>query len=159
MTARFRVKGVTKILGMDARGFILGPPVALALNIPFIMIRKKGKMPNTISSEPYETEYGSREGVCLQRGAVGEGDKVVIIDDLVATGGTLASCATVVKSQGATIVECCCVVELKFFIESRNKLFEKLGIGEVPVFGMISEEILTNAAVLDADYKDDGEEH
>ena len=111
------------------------------------------------SAEPYETEYGKREGVCLQRGAVGPNDRVVIIDDLVATGGTLASCATVVLSQGATIVECSCVVELKFFIESRTKLFEKLSIGSVPVWGMLSEDILTNAAELTADYKDDGEEH
>jgi len=144
---------------MDARGFILGPPVALALEVPFVMIRKKGKMPNTISSEEYNTEYGKREGVCLQRGVVGSSDRVVIIDDLVATGGTLASCATVVKAQGATIVECSCVVELKFFIESRNKLFKEMGISDVPVWGMISEGLLTVAADLVDGYVDDGEEH
>ncbi len=88
---RYADIGIDVVAGMDARGFVLGPPIALALNKPFIMIRKKGKMPNTIESRTYETEYGKRSGMCLQRDAVKSGDRVLLIDDLVATGGTLSA--------------------------------------------------------------------
>lgn len=88
---RYAGIGIDAVAGMDARGFVLGPPIALALNKPFIMIRKKGKMPNCIESSTYKTEYGSRAGMCLQRDAVKPGDRVLIIDDLVATGGTLSA--------------------------------------------------------------------
>ena len=155
----YRPLKLTKVLGVDARGFILGPPLALALKIPFIMIRKAGKMPNTVTSKPYSTEYGFREGVCLQRGSVSQGDRVVIIDDLVATGGTLGSCVTVVQEMGATVVECGCVVELNFFKEQRSKLFQNLRISDVPIWAMLNESILTNKATLPQSYIDDGEEH
>jgi len=69
---------------------VLGPPIALALNKPFFMLRKSGKMPNTLSSKPYKVEYGQRDGLCIPRNAVKKGDRVLLIDDLVATGGVLA---------------------------------------------------------------------
>lgn len=88
---RYAGIGIDAVAGMDARGFVLGPPIALALNKPFVMIRKKGKMPNCIESRTYKTEYGSRAGMCLQKDAVKQGDRVLVIDDLVATGGTLSA--------------------------------------------------------------------
>jgi len=164
---RYKELQVDVIVGLDARGFILGPPIALALKKPFVMMRKKGKMPNSISSENYMTEYGSRAGLTVQRDKIKEGDRVLIIDDLVATGGTLSSAISLVKMLKGTVVECACVVELKLFIDpteesglpSRTKLFTQLGHADIPVWGLVSEDILTNEAELHKEYVDDGEEH
>ncbi|KAL3763212.1 hypothetical protein ACHAW5_005172 [Stephanodiscus triporus] len=158
---------IDSIAGLDARGFVLGPPIALALKVPFIMMRKAGKMPNTISSNAYDTEYGKRSGLTVQRDRIKEGDRVLIIDDLVATGGTLSSAITLVHALGGTVVECACVVELKMFVDppegsglpSRKRLFESHKISHVPVWGLISEDVLTVEAALPEGYKDDGEEH
>ncbi|GAX19605.1 adenine phosphoribosyltransferase [Fistulifera solaris] len=166
-TARYRGLAVDCIAGLDARGFVLGPPIALALQKPFVMMRKQGKMPNTISSTQYETEYGSRSGLTVQRDRIQQGMRVLIIDDLVATGGTLSSAITLVKMLGGIPVECACVVELKMFIDppkesglpSRTELFRKLGHDHVPIWGLISEDVLTLEAPLPEGYVDDGEEH
>lgn len=164
---RYKTIGVDVIAGLDARGFVLGPPIALALKKPFIMMRKQGKMPNTITSETYKTEYGNRSGLTVQRDKIRPNDRVLIVDDLVATGGTLGSAMSLVKALKGTIVECACVVELKMFIDphpdsglpSRSKLYESLGHHDVPIWGLISEDILTHEAELHPDYRDDGEEH
>jgi orotate phosphoribosyltransferase len=131
------------------------------------MMRKQGKMPNTVSSDTYKTEYGNRAGLTVQKDKIVSGHRVLIIDDLVATGGTLSSAITLVKMLNGTVVECACVVELKMFIDppshtglpSRTKLFEEQGHADVPIWGLISEDILTNEANLPPDYVDDGEEH
>lgn len=164
---RYSELQVDVIAGLDARGFVLGPPIALALKKPFVMMRKAGKMPNTITSENYKTEYGNRSGLTVQKDKILEGHRVLIIDDLVATGGTLSSAISLVKMLKGTVVECACVVELKMFIDppadsglpSRTKLFKDLGHSEVPVWGLISEDVLTNEAKLPDGYVDDGEEH
>eukprot|EP00573_Skeletonema_grethae_P003028 CAMPEP_0201688896 /NCGR_PEP_ID=MMETSP0578-20130828/2569_1 /ASSEMBLY_ACC=CAM_ASM_000663 /TAXON_ID=267565 /ORGANISM="Skeletonema grethea, Strain CCMP 1804" /LENGTH=214 /DNA_ID=CAMNT_0048173367 /DNA_START=164 /DNA_END=808 /DNA_ORIENTATION=+ len=165
--ARYDSIGIDAVAGLDARGFILGPPIALALKKPFIMMRKKGKMPNSISSADYNVEYGKRSGLTVQRDKINKGDRVLIIDDLVATGGTLSSAISLVEMCGGTVVECACVVELKLFIDppadsgipSRTKLFKEMNINHVPVWGLISEDVLTVEAKLHEDYEDDGEEH
>ena len=72
---RYADLGVDSIAGFDARGFVLGGPIALALKKPFFMIRKEGKMPNTIKSAPYKTEYGERTGMCIPKDAVKKGGK------------------------------------------------------------------------------------
>mmetsp|Transcript_2875 Transcript_2875/g.5788 ORF Transcript_2875/g.5788 Transcript_2875/m.5788 type:complete len:132 (+) Transcript_2875:310-705(+) len=131
------------------------------------MMRKKGKMPNSISSTDYQTEYGNRSGLTVQRDKIQKGDRVLIIDDLVATGGTLGSAMSLVKMLGGVVVECACVVELKMFINppaesglpNRTKLFTELGHEKVPVWGLISEDILNEEAKLPDGYVDDGEEH
>jgi adenine phosphoribosyltransferase len=165
--ARYAGMDIDSIGGFDARGFVLGPPIALALGKPFFMLRKPGKMPNAVSSSKYSVEYGEREGMCIGRDAVSKGDRVLLIDDLVATGGTLSSGIELVKAMGGTVVECACVVELKMFVDppadsglpSRTKLFNDKKISEVPVWGLISEDVLTLEGVKPADYVDDGEEH
>lgn len=165
--ARYAEIGIDSVAGLDARGFILGPPIALALKKPFIMMRKQGKMPNAISSTEYDTEYGKRSGLTVQRDKIKKGDRVLIIDDLVATGGTLSSAISLVHMLGGKVVECACVVELKLFIDpaeetglpSRTKLFKSMGAENVPVWGLISEDIMTVEAELPKDYVDDGEEH
>jgi adenine phosphoribosyltransferase len=143
---------------LDARGFILGSPIALALKKPFIMVRKPGKMPNTLSSKSYLTEYGEREGLTIQRDKVKAGDRVLIVDDLVATGGTLSSAIQLIHALGGTVVECCCVVELKQFTPSRTRLFLERNIAHVPLWALVSEEILTVEGQLPDDYVDDGDE-
>jgi adenine phosphoribosyltransferase len=153
---------------LDARGLVLGPPIALQLQKPFVMIRKQGKMPNTISTTGYQTEYGSRSGLTIQHNRIQKGSRVLIIDDLVATGGTLANSISLIEKLGGIVVECACVVELKMFINpsessglpNRTKLFQQYGIDHVPIWGLISEDLLVNnAAPLPDNYKDDGEEH
>jgi orotate phosphoribosyltransferase len=131
------------------------------------MMRKPGKMPNTITSPTYDCEYGTREGLCIQKDAIQKGDRVLVIDDLVATGGTLSAGVQLVHMLGGVVVECACVVELKMFVDppadsglpSRTKLWTHLGIEKVPVWGLISEDVLTNEAELPEGYTDDGEEH
>jgi len=165
--SRYADIGIDSVAGLDARGFILGPPIALALKKPFFMMRKEGKMPNTVKSSAYDTEYGKRTGLTVQKNRIKKGDRVLIIDDLVATGGTLSSAIQLVKMLEGTVVECACVVEIKMFIDppkdsglpSRSEMFKALDINDVPVWGLVSEEILTNEAVLSKDYVDDGEEH
>lgn len=164
---RYSSIGIDVVAGLDARGFILGPPIALALKKPFIMMRKKGKMPNTVESKEYQTEYGNRSGLTVQADKIKKNDRVLIIDDLVATGGTLSSAISLVKQLEGIVVECACVVELKLFIDpseesglpSRKKSFEALGHQDVPVWGLVSEDILLNEAELPKGYVDDGEEH
>jgi len=124
-------------------------------------------MPNSISSSDYNVEYGTRSGLTVQRDKISEGDRVLIIDDLVATGGTLSSAISLVHLCGGVVVECACVVELKMFIDppkdsglpSRTKLFTEMKINHVPIWGLISEDVLTVEAKLHEDYVDDGEEH
>ena len=124
-------------------------------------------MPNSITSADYKTEYGNRDGLTVQRDKIKDKDRVLIIDDLVATGGTLSSAISLVKMLGGVVVECACVVELKMFINppadsglpNRTKLFSDLGHSEVPVWGLISEDILNEEAKLPEGYVDDGEEH
>lgn len=165
--SRYSDIGIDSVAGLDARGFILGPPIALALKKPFLMMRKEGKMPNSIKSSSYDTEYGKRSGMTVQKDKIKEGDRVLVIDDLVATGGTLSSAIQLVQMQGGIVVECACVVELKMFIDppvdsglpSRTKLFSDLKLGDVPVWGLVSEDVLTNEAELPENYVDDGEEH
>ena len=86
-------------------------------------------MPNTIQSASYDVEYGKREGMCMPRDAIKEGERVLVIDDLVATGGTLSSAIELVRMAGGVVVECACIVELKFLIPSRKELYEKVRCG------------------------------
>ena len=180
LAARYKDKKVDSIAGFDARGFVLGPPLALALKKPFVMLRKPGKMPNSISSAAYSVEYGKRDGMCIPRGhplsktdplkkssIIKEGDSVLLVDDLVATGGTLSSGIELVRAVGATVLECACIVELKMFIDppaesglpSRSASWKAKGIDDVPVWGLISEDVLTLEGERPEGYTDDGEEH
>lgn len=136
---------VDAIAGLDARGFVLGTPIALALKKPFIMIRKSGKLPNAVTGDQYYKEYkgGNATGgdeLCISRTAVKPGNRVLVIDDLVATGGTLVAACDLLKAVGATVVECACMVELKM-LGGYQKLQAKHP--EISVWGMISEDVLT----------------
>ena len=99
------------IAGLDARGFIIGSVVAYELNIGFVPIRKKGKLPFTTVQESYELEYGSAT-VEMHTDAVKPGDRVVLIDDLIATGGTMMAGRRLLERLGATVIEGAAIVDL-----------------------------------------------
>jgi adenine phosphoribosyltransferase len=99
------------IAGLDARGFIIGAVVAYELNVGFVPIRKKGKLPFTTVAETYELEYGSAT-VEIHTDAVKPGDRVVLIDDLIATGGTMLAGKRLLERLGATVIEGAAIVDL-----------------------------------------------
>ena len=113
---------VTHVAGIESRGFLFGFPASMERNISFILIRKKGKLPYKTASLKYDLEYGSAE-IEMHIDAVKEGDKVIIHDDLLATGGTAVAAARLIKQQGAEIVGFSFIVELSF-LEGRKLLEE-----------------------------------
>jgi len=123
-----RIKGafpdVNKIGVLDARGFLFGGVVLYAplFPTPVVMVRKLGKMPNTVASGSYDVEYGHRDGVAVQKHAVAPGDKIVLIDDLVATGGTLGAGIEAVRAAGGEVVGCITLVELEAFAKRRAEV-------------------------------------
>ncbi|MCU0663750.1 MAG: adenine phosphoribosyltransferase [Myxococcota bacterium] len=111
---------VTAVVGMESRGFIFGAPVACALGVGFVPVRKPGKLPRATVSAEYSLEYGTD---CLEmhEDAVGRDDRVLVVDDLLATGGTAEAAVRLVHSRGAQIVGASFVIELEFLC-GREKL-------------------------------------
>ena len=108
---RYQGEKIDKVVGIDARGFVFGAVVAYKLHVGFVPIRKKGKLPCETLSESYSLEYGENV-VEIHRDAIKEGEKILIIDDLLATGGTMEACVSLVKRLGGDILECGFVAEL-----------------------------------------------
>jgi adenine phosphoribosyltransferase len=104
---------VDKVVGMEARGFILAAPVALALGAGFVPVRKAGKLPGETLGQSYDLEYGTAE-IELHTDAFAPGDRVLVIDDVLATGGTLAAVTRLVAQAGATLHAVAVVMELSF---------------------------------------------
>jgi len=113
LSDRYRDRGITKILGIDSRGFIFAPCVAYNLGAGFVPVRKKGKLPAETLSVDYELEYGSNT-IEIHKDSLEPGEKVVIIDDLIATGGTASATAQMVEELGAELVEMAFMIELSF---------------------------------------------
>ena len=103
--------GVTKIAGIESRGFILGGAIAHQLSIGFVPVRKKGKLPAAVYGMDYELEYGSAT-VELHTDAVRKGDRVLLIDDLIATGGTMMAGKKLLEKLGAEVMEGAAIVDL-----------------------------------------------
>ena len=104
-------QGATVIVGPESRGFIFGCPVATKLNIGFAPVRKPGKLPRAQIKEEYTLEYGSNT-LCMHLDSVKPGDKVLIVDDLLATGGTLKATCNIINKLGAEVVGISCLIEL-----------------------------------------------
>ena len=104
-------KGATMIVGPEARGFIFGCPVATNLGLGFAPIRKPGKLPRETISEEYTLEYGSNT-LCIHADALKPNDKVIIVDDLLATGGTVKATINLCEKLGAEVVGVACLIEL-----------------------------------------------
>ncbi len=111
LVAYFLSKGVNKVAGTEARGFLFGAPVALGLGVGFVAVRKPGKLPGKILSESYELEYG-RDSLELQQGAVRPGEKVLIVDDLLATGGTIEATAKLIRRAGGIVSHAAFIINL-----------------------------------------------
>lgn len=108
------------VVGPESRGFIFGVPIAYNLHKPFIPIRKKGKLPCETASIAYELEYGTAE-IEIHKDAIKKGQKVVIIDDLIATGGTNEAMVKLIEGLGGEVVKCVFLMELAG-LEGRNRL-------------------------------------
>ena len=113
-------KQIDLIAGIESRGFIFGAPLALKLGVGFIPIRKKGKLPADTIEESYALEYGTAT-IEIHKDAIEQGQRVVIIDDLLATGGTAVAAANLVKKLGGEIAEIDVLIELAF-LKGREKL-------------------------------------
>ena len=109
----YRGAGVTKVVGSEARGFMFGAPVAVQLGAGFVPARKPGKLPREAVSQEYSLEYGTAE-LQIHVDAFGPGDRVLIVDDLVATGGTLVAQIQLVERLGAELAGVACWMELEF---------------------------------------------
>ena len=109
----FRDAGVTAVAGMEARGFIFGTLVAAALGVGFVPLRKPGKLPAATHSVAYDLEYGSAT-LEIHQDALEASDRVLLVDDLMATGGTAAASLALVRLTGATVLGCAFVIELDF---------------------------------------------
>jgi adenine phosphoribosyltransferase len=120
LTQNFAPGSVDAVVGIDARGFIFAAAAALKLRAGFVPVRKKGKLPFTTHEEDYALEYGSAT-VAMHTDALKPGARVLLIDDLLATGGTAAAAVALMKKLGAEILEVSFLIELKF-LNGRDKL-------------------------------------
>ena len=111
IAAHFADAGVTKIIAPEARGFMIGAPIAYKLGVGFIPARKPGKLPRATVSVSYELEYGT-DTLEIHEDAIEQGDRILLIDDLIATGGTLSAVAKLVQQMGAEIAGYGCILEL-----------------------------------------------
>lgn len=123
--AHYRNSGLTKIVGTESRGFIFGAPVALALKLPFVLVRKPGKLPRETVKTSYTLEYG-KDTLELHKDSISAEDNVLVIDDLLATGGTLSATVELIRSLGGTCNHAGFVINLKD-LPGKSKL-EALGV-------------------------------
>jgi len=108
---RYRSIQIDKIVGIDARGLIFGAPLAYLMGVGFVPVRKKGKLPFETVSQAYALEYGEDQ-VEIHKDAIKQGEKILIVDDLIATGGTVEASIKLVEKLGGEVVECAFVVDL-----------------------------------------------
>ncbi|MHA1371071.1 MAG: adenine phosphoribosyltransferase [Promethearchaeota archaeon] len=130
----FKDKGVQKVVGIESRGFIFGPTVAYLLGTGFVPIRKPGKLPAKTESEEYQLEYGT-DKIEIHVDAIEKGEKVLLIDDLLATGGTAKAAANLIEKLGGEIVGVAFVIELTGSLHGRDKLkkYDVLSLVKIPV--------------------------
>ena len=120
LAAPFVGRGIELVVGIESRGFIFGPPVALALGAGFAIARKQGKLPWKTQRESYELEYGHAD-IEMHSDAVRRGQRVLVIDDVIATGGTAAATARLVRALGGEVVAATFLIELAF-LDGRKAL-------------------------------------
>jgi adenine phosphoribosyltransferase len=120
MADRFRDQKIDVIAGIEARGFVLGSAIACELGLGFILVRKFGKLPGETEGETYDLEYGTAH-IEMHRDAVGHGERVVIVDDLLATGGTAAATGNLIRRLGGAVASYAFMVELDF-LKGRERL-------------------------------------
>ena len=126
MAEPFREQQIELVVGIESRGFILGAPVADRLGVGFVPVRKPGKLPSSTVRQSYDLEYGS-DALEIHDDAIQEGQRVLIVDDLLATGGTACAARDLVEKVGGRVVGLAFLVELQF-LNGRERL------GEAPLF-------------------------
>lgn len=129
---RYKDMDIDVIVGLDSRGFIFGTALAYEMNLPFVMVRKAGKLPRKAERIDYELEYG-KTSFEIEVDTIQNGDRVLIVDDLLATGGTAAAAATLVERLGGNVIEIACLIELEG-LHGREKL-------QRPFYSLISIEV------------------
>ena len=122
MAEPYRDAEVTSILAAEARGFVFGAPLAMELGAAFVPVRKPGKLPHKTETLHYDLEYGS-DALEIHEDAIESGDRVLLVDDLLATGGTIEACMKLAEKQGAEVVGAAFVIELAF-LNGRRRLGE-----------------------------------
>ncbi len=120
MAERYKGLGITKVMGIEARGFILAAPIALALGAGMVPVRKKGKLPYRTVSATYALEYGE-DTLQIHEDALGKGERVLIVDDVLATGGTAGAVCSLVEKLGGQVASVAVLIELEF-LNGRAKL-------------------------------------
>ncbi len=120
LTERYRHDAIGKIAGIESRGFILGCPLAYNLGVGFVPVRKSGKLPAETFEVRYDLEYGSNS-LAIHQDAVTKGERVLVVDDLLATGGTAAATVQLLRQGGAEVVGCAFAIEL-LFLKGRQKI-------------------------------------
>jgi len=128
---RVRPHNPDVLAGIESRGFLLAAPLALALGTGFVMLRKQGKLPGITVRHTYALEYGT-DTIEIQADAIDRGRRVVLVDDLLATGGTMAAAITLLEQVGAVVPAAACIIELTF-LEGRRRL-------RVPVEALLQYE-------------------
>ena len=111
LAQRYADVKIDKSAGIESRGFILGAPLAYALGKGFVPIRKKGKLPTETIGHDYDLEYGT-DRIEIHTDAIAQGEKVLLVDDLIATGGTAEAACKLIEKIGGEIVECCFIIDL-----------------------------------------------
>lgn len=120
LSSQYKNKNIAKVVGLESRGFIFGISIAQNLGLPFIPIRKKGKLPYKTISTDYQLEYGTAS-IEIHTDAINEGENILIVDDLLATGGTASAAVELVKKLKGNIVACVFLTEL-LFLNGKSKL-------------------------------------
>ena len=108
---RYSTWKIDKVAAIESRGFIIGAPVAYALGLGFVPIRKQGKLPAEAVGHDYQLEYG-QDRIEIHLDAIEPGDRVLVLDDLIATGGTAEAASHLIRKMGGTVVECCFIIDL-----------------------------------------------
>jgi adenine phosphoribosyltransferase len=129
LAAPFADAGITRVVGIESRGFIIGAPVALSLGAGFVPVRKPGKLPALTSRVEYALEYGT-DAIEIHRDGLTPGDRVLVVDDVIATGGTAAATLELVRGLGADAVGFAAYVELTF-LNGRARL------GNIPILTLV----------------------
>ncbi|AIR68887.1 MULTISPECIES: adenine phosphoribosyltransferase [Dickeya] len=125
LVKRYQDAGITKVVGTEARGFLFGAPVALALGVGFVPVRKPGKLPRATLSESYELEYGS-DTLEIHADSITASDKVLVVDDLLATGGTIEATVKLIRRLGGQVADAAFIINL-FDLGGQQRL-ESMGI-------------------------------
>ena len=130
----YKDKGITKVVAIEARGYVWGGVLAYQLGTGFVLIRKPGKLPYKTLSETYELEYGT-DSIEMHVDAIEEGDKVLVFDDLLATGGTAKAACNLVEKAGGAVIGIAFVIELTGSLHGKDKLvgYDVFSLVEIPV--------------------------